>query len=88
MKAQLLFITFTLACLSAFTRPTPYSAVKGAPTEAEVRAYFTKYKVLYRASLRLPPSLLGSFRQGPVVFGLGTPDAPRTVFAQRFMIHN
>ena len=50
MNAHHLFVAFTLMVLSAFTHLTPYSAAKGAPTEAEVRAYFTKYNADWTVS--------------------------------------
>ncbi|WP_020602280.1 hypothetical protein [Spirosoma spitsbergense] len=49
MNAPLLFIIL-LVCGSAFYRPPGSYTAKGTPTEAEVRAYFTKYNADWTVS--------------------------------------
>ena len=52
MPTRLLFLTLSLSALIATYPAIPAKpTAKGAPTEAEVRAYFTKSNVDYWASL-------------------------------------
>lgn len=50
MKTQILLFSVLLICLSGFHGPMAVPTGKGAPTEAEVQAYFTKYNADWTVS--------------------------------------